>query len=269
MPYLFLFQHTNRIPQRFATSTRSPSATSGRRLSCTLRLPRPARAISVSHLFLLPRYTILNISLPQVSAFSHADAESEWIVEPTKELPPFGRGRIVRQKDIITLRHVASNETLASAPGASPFRSRFTTVADDEPSANLNSTHFRILIDEAHDGQQWLSKVGPFSLIHVPLEVAIVTRRNNSVLNDKLDVSGSRHLTDDAAVWLVDDIIRPASKSCFIYLLFLPPFVSRCRAHRHDWPPQTEGEAPDLPPVLAQVCRAPAAHAGAKRRNHG
>ncbi|KAM0755138.1 PMT-domain-containing protein [Meredithblackwellia eburnea MCA 4105] len=148
---------------------------------------------------------------PLVSAVLNRSLENDWIVEPTMEIPATGRGRIVRHDDVVTFRHALTNRSLSSSPNSSPYAPRFTTLADAE--VRDNSTHFVLVIDEAHPGQQWLSKVGPFSLVHKNHNSAMVTRRVQSMVQPVATLSGTRHFADEAALWLVEDLKRSPDPS--------------------------------------------------------
>ncbi|KAK4702070.1 hypothetical protein P7C70_g4151, partial [Phenoliferia sp. Uapishka_3] len=140
-----------------------------------------------------------------IIAVLNASACDQWIIEPTREVPATGRGRIVRQHEVITLRQRATNLTLSAIQRASSV-SRFTTSSDQEAATRPSSTHFKLVIDEAHEGQQWLSNINPFSLVHAETQTAIITRTSGSVQQSKMPVTGSRDLMEDAALWVVSDI---------------------------------------------------------------
>lgn len=144
----------------------------------------------------------------------NATADNEWIVEPTHEIPPTGRGRIVRQREFIKLRHRTSNLSLATIDEAASSFVRFTTLTDDEVDARPNSTRFELVIDDAHPGQQWVSKTSQFILIHDELQAAIVARRTGSKYSSTLDIAGTRNLRDDAALFTIDEVFpQPGASS--------------------------------------------------------
>ena len=162
-------------------------------------------------------------------------ADNEWIVEPEREIPATGRGRIVRQREFINLRHRLSSLNLAPLDNPVSSLVRFTTITDEEADLRPNSTRFELIMDDAHMGQQWMSKTSQFILIHDDLQSAIVVRKHGTHLAPMVDVSGTRNLRDDAALFTVDAVeLQPGT--LFISrpmrsLLYSPPEKRRCRAH--------------------------------------
>jgi dolichyl-phosphate-mannose-protein mannosyltransferase len=176
-----------------------------------------------------------HISLPslagqQVTAYPHNDTNNHWIVEPTKEIPLTGRGRVVRQHDVITLRHVVTNTTLLTHDVACPTmatNTEFTTwdgVCENEQDCREKrmNTHFKLEIDDAHDGQQWMTKSSHFQLVHIPTRVAMWSHVD-PLLPDwafkQQEVNGGKNLKDKTTQWIVDDIVRDPGALSLLYLL--------------------------------------------------
>lgn len=168
-----------------------------------------------------------------MTGYPFNDTNNDWIVEPTKEIPATGRGRVVRHKDVIKLRHVVTNTTLLTHDVACPTlatNTEFTTwdgqcATEQECLVKELDTHFELKIDDAHDGQQWMTKSGHFQLIHVPTRVAMWTH-TDPVLPEwghkQQEVNGNKNLQDKTTMWIADDIIRDPSASD-------PPFFSAQR----------------------------------------
>ncbi|GAA5848504.1 hypothetical protein JCM9279_006585 [Rhodotorula babjevae] len=159
----------------------------------------------------------------QVTGYPFNDTNNHWVVEPTRELPDTGRGRIVRHNDVVTLRHVVTNTTLLTHDVACPTlatNTEFTTwdgqcATDDECATKRADTHFRLNVDGAHEGQQWMTKSGHFQLVHVPTRVAMWTH-TDPVLPDwaykQQEVNGNKNLRDKSTYWVVDEIIQDEAK---------------------------------------------------------
>ncbi|GAA5970820.1 hypothetical protein JCM11641_004467 [Rhodosporidiobolus odoratus] len=155
----------------------------------------------------------------QVTGYPFNDTNNNWIVEPTKELPPTGRGRVVRHHDVVKLRHVFTNTTLLTHDVACPTlatNTEFTTwdgnCANEQECATKEAdTHFEINIDDAHEGQQWMTKSSHFQLMHIPTRVAMWTH-TDPVLPDwghkQQEINGNKNLKDKSTYWIVDEIIR-------------------------------------------------------------
>jgi len=173
----------------------------------------------------------------QVTAYPFNDTNNHWVVEPTRELPDTGRGRIVRHNDVVTLRHVVTNTTLLTHDVACPTlatNTEFTTwdgqcATDDECATKRADTHFRINVDGAHEGQQWMTKSGHFQLVHVPTRVAMWTH-TDPVLPDwaykQQEVNGNKNLRDKSTYWVVDEIVQDEGAS-LVLLLVSPPSLTR------------------------------------------
>ncbi|GAA6027484.1 hypothetical protein JCM8097_007884 [Rhodosporidiobolus ruineniae] len=155
----------------------------------------------------------------QVTGYPFNDTNSYWIVEPTKEIPATGRGRVVRQNDVVTLRHVVTNTTLLTHDVACPTlatNTEFTTYdgvchSEQECATKEADTHFQIVIDDAHEGQQWMTKSSHFQLVHVPTRVAMWTH-TEPLLPDwghkQQEINGNNNLKDRSTFWIVDEIVR-------------------------------------------------------------
>lgn len=153
----------------------------------------------------------------QVTGYPFNDTNNNWIVEPTKEIPEHGRGRVVRHNDIIRLLHVNTQSYLLTHDVACPLMAtneEFTTWPKDD-NTRYNDTTFRLDIDDAHAGQQWMTKSGHFKLIHVATKVAMWTRAT-PVLPDwgfkQQEINGHKNLADPTTFWYAEDIIKDPSE---------------------------------------------------------
>ncbi|KAK0238936.1 glycosyltransferase family 39 protein [Armillaria nabsnona] len=147
----------------------------------------------------------------QVTGYAHNDTNNFWQVIPTKSLPETGRGRIVRNDDMIQLLHVNTNTLLMTHDVASPLmptNEEFTTWPRDDHS-RYNDTLFKLALIDSHDGEAWKTKSGYFRLVHVPTLVSMWT--HNKQLPDwafkQQEINGHKTATEKSATWYVDEII--------------------------------------------------------------
>lgn len=87
-------------------------------------------------------------------------------------------------------------------------------ASEAECEAKTLDTHFQLEIDDAHEGQQWMTKSSHFQLVHVPTRVAMWTH-TDPLLPDwaykQQEVNGNKNLKDRTTFWAVDDIVRDPS----------------------------------------------------------
>jgi dolichyl-phosphate-mannose-protein mannosyltransferase len=91
------------------------------------------------------------------------------VILPTKALPETGRGRIVRNHDIIQLLHVTTDTYLLTHDVASPgftTHQEFSTLPRSDVHRH-NETLFRLIFDDGHEGEAWSTKANHFKLQHV------------------------------------------------------------------------------------------------------
>lgn len=146
-----------------------------------------------------------------MTGYAHNDTNNFWIIVPTKALPETGRGRIVRNEDIIQLLHASTQSYLLTHDVASPTmptNQEFTTWPRDDHSRH-NDTLFHLKIVNGMDNEAWKTKSGQFRLIHVPTKVSLWT--HNQQLDDwafkQQEINGNKDPTDRSAVWFVDEIV--------------------------------------------------------------
>jgi dolichyl-phosphate-mannose-protein mannosyltransferase len=154
----------------------------------------------------------------QVTGYGHADANNEWEIIPTHEIPEKGRGRVVRHRDIIQLLHKTTNSYLLTHDVASPLmptNQEFTTWPRGEDMSRYNDTLFQLEVMDAHDGEPVSSKSGHFKLVHVPTRVALwtYTSRLPDWAFNQQEVNGNKNLLDKSNIWFVDDILADGSES--------------------------------------------------------
>lgn len=154
-----------------------------------------------------------------MTGYPFNDTNNNWQVIPTRELPETGRGRVVRNKDIIQLYHVNTDSYLLTHDVASPLTStnqEFTTWPKADLDARVNDTHFQILVIDGHDGEPWKTKAGWFKLMHVPTKVVLWT--GTDPLPEwgfkQQEVNGNKAPQERSATWYVDELVLDESKFC-------------------------------------------------------
>lgn len=164
----------------------------------------------------------------QVTGYGHEDANNYWQVIPTKALPETGRGRIVRNDDVIQLLHINTQTYLMTHDVASPTmptNEEFTTSPKDDLS-RYNDTLFHLRLNDGHPGEPWMSKSGHFRLIHVPTKVAMWTHAKQ--LPDwafkQQEINGIKNVAEKSAIWYIDNIIDAEGQ--FEQAFFLHSFVA-------------------------------------------
>lgn len=135
---------------------------------------------------------------------------------PTKALPETGRGRIVRNDDVIQLLHVNTQTYLMTHDVASPTmptNEEFTTWPKDDHS-RYNDTLFHLRLADGHAGSPWMSKSGHFRLIHVPTKVALWTHTQQlpEWAFQQQEINGAKNVADQSTIWFVDNIIDAEGK---------------------------------------------------------
>ncbi|KAI0343077.1 glycosyltransferase family 39 protein [Trametopsis cervina] len=148
----------------------------------------------------------------QVTGYGHDDLNNHWQVIPTKSLPETGRGRIVRNDDVVQLLHVSTQTLLLTHDVASPTmptNEEVTTWPKDDHS-RYNDTLFHLRLMDTSAGTSWKTKSGLFKLVHVPTKVAIWTFPGQ--LPDwafsQQEVNGKKELADRSTIWYVDDVLN-------------------------------------------------------------
>jgi dolichyl-phosphate-mannose-protein mannosyltransferase len=90
----------------------------------------------------------------------------------------------------------------------------FTTWPAADIDARYNDTLFEVEIDDAHEGQQWMTKSGHFRLVHVELKVCLWTHKDPPLPEwafKQQEVNGNKNHHDRTNIWVVDDIIKDPS----------------------------------------------------------
>ncbi|KAJ2930854.1 hypothetical protein H1R20_g6249, partial [Candolleomyces eurysporus] len=148
----------------------------------------------------------------QVTGYAHNDTNNHWRILPTKSLPETGRGRIVRNNDVVQLLHMATNTLLLTHDVASPLmptNQEFTTWSKEDYSRH-NDTLFQIqLAWDAPESEPFKSKSGYFKLIHMPTRVALWTHPKPlpEWAFKQQEINGNKNPSERSAIWYAEDII--------------------------------------------------------------
>jgi hypothetical protein len=173
---------------------------------------------------------------------------------------------------VITLRHINTNTTLMTHDVACPTlatNTEFTTWNHVDGDNELN-THFKLQIDDAHEGQQWMTKSAHFQLFHEATKVVMWTH-SDPPLGDwaykQQEVNGNKNLKDKSTFWIVDTIVRDESESQrpLQYMRACTDAVVRRYDGRESTSPSRTRPPRQVDELLPQVLRAPDRHAPTQR----
>jgi len=146
----------------------------------------------------------------QVTGYLASDANNHWQILPVTNDQVMGR--VVKNNDLVRLRHVVTNSVLLSHDVASPYyptNQEFTAVSlEDAFGDRLNDTLFEIRIENGKPGQEFKSLQGQFKLVHNPSKVAMWT--HTTPLPDwgkkQQEINGNKNLGQSSNIWFVDAI---------------------------------------------------------------
>lgn len=128
-------------------------------------------------------------------------------------MPESGRGRVVRNRDIVQFYHANTDSYLLTHDVASPMtttKQEFTTWPKADIDARYNDTEFQVLVIDGHDGEPWKTKSGWFQLMHMQTKVKLWT--GATPLPDwgfkQQEVNGDKAPIHERSVtWYADEII--------------------------------------------------------------
>lgn len=146
----------------------------------------------------------------QVTGYPYADANNHWEIIPASNDGVLGK--VVKNNDLIRLRHIITNTILLSHDVASPYfptNQEFTTASvEDAYGTRQNDTLFEIKIENGKAGQEFRSLSGHFKLLHYPSKVALWT--HTTPLPDwaykQQEINGNKNLGQTSNIWFVDEI---------------------------------------------------------------
>jgi len=146
----------------------------------------------------------------QVTGYPHNDTNNYWQIIPSTALE--GLGHRVHNGDVVRLRHVVTDSWLLSHDVASPYyptNQEFTTVShEDANGGRFNETLFEIKVDNAKDGQDFMTMSSHFKLIHFPSRVAMWT--HTTPLPDwaykQAEINGNKNTVASSNNWYAEEI---------------------------------------------------------------
>jgi len=146
----------------------------------------------------------------QVTGYPYTDANNHWEIIPLSNDQVMGR--VVKNNEIVRLRHIVTNTILLSHDVASPYyptNQEFTTVSVEEAfAARANDTMFEIKIENGKANQEFKTLSGQFKLIHFPSKVAMWTAAKP--LPDwgykQQEINGNKNLLQTSNIWYVETI---------------------------------------------------------------
>ncbi|KFY84088.1 hypothetical protein V500_09585 [Pseudogymnoascus sp. VKM F-4518 (FW-2643)] len=146
----------------------------------------------------------------QVTGYPFNDTNNHWEILPADGQT--AEGRVVKNHELVKLRHVVTNTILLSHDVASPYyptNQEFSTVSvEDAHGGRHNDTLFEIRIENGKPNQEFKSLAAQFKLIHNPSKVAMWT--HTTPLPDwaykQQEINGNKNVAQSSNVWYVDEI---------------------------------------------------------------
>lgn len=146
----------------------------------------------------------------QVTGYPHNDTNNYWQILPLDGQQT--EGRVVKNHDLVRLRHVGTDKILLSHDVASPYyptNQEFTCVSiEDALGKRENDTVFEVRVEHGKKRQDFKSIASHFKLIHNPSKVAMWT--HTKPLPDwgfaQQEINGNKQIPPSSNVWFVEDI---------------------------------------------------------------
>ncbi|RKU42678.1 hypothetical protein DL546_004687 [Coniochaeta pulveracea] len=146
----------------------------------------------------------------QVTGYPYNDTNNYWQILPGNDNKK--TGEVVRNHDLVRLRHVVTDTILLSHDVASPYyptNQEFTTVPIDQAYGDRAAdTLFEVRIENGKPGQEFKSVSSHFKLIHNPSKVAMWTHEKPlpEWAFKQQEINGNKQLAPSSNVWFVEDI---------------------------------------------------------------
>lgn len=147
----------------------------------------------------------------QVTGYPFNDTNNHWQILPRVEAGQ-QEGQVVKNGDVVQLRHYITNTMLMSHDVASPYfptNQEFTTVPLDQAAGErFNDTLFEIRLEQGKAGQPFKSHSGQFKLIHYPTKVAMWTHTKPlpEWAFKQAEINGNKNVLQTSNIWYVDEI---------------------------------------------------------------
>ncbi|KAM0329908.1 hypothetical protein ACHAQA_004074 [Verticillium albo-atrum] len=146
----------------------------------------------------------------QITGYPFNDTNNYWQILPLDGDEALGR--VVKNHDLVRLKHIVTDAVLLSHDVASPSyptNQEFTAVTVEEAlGARAKDTVFEIRIEHGKKKQAFKSVSGHFKLIHNPSKVAMWTHSKPLPEwgHKQQEINGNKLLTAASNVWFVEDI---------------------------------------------------------------
>lgn len=147
----------------------------------------------------------------QVTGYPHNDTNNQWQVIPTR-MELSGKADVVKNGDLVQLRHLVTDTYLLSHDVASPYyptNQEFTTVPEtDAKGERFNDTLFELRVDKLGTGTPIRTKASHFKLIHAPSRVAMWTHTTPlpEWAYKQAEINGNKNLQQTSNIWYFEDI---------------------------------------------------------------
>ncbi|KAG8674661.1 Dolichyl-phosphate-mannose--protein mannosyltransferase 4 [Fusarium poae] len=146
----------------------------------------------------------------QITGYPYNDTNNYWEIWPADNSKT--PGRIVKNHDLVRLRHVGTDKILLSHDVASPYyptNQEFTAVTPEEALGKREKeTLFEVRLEHGKKNQNFKSVAGHFKLIHNPSKVAMWT--HTKPLPEwgykQQEINGNKQIAPSSNVWIAEDI---------------------------------------------------------------
>lgn len=146
----------------------------------------------------------------QVTGYPFNDTNNYWEIMPADGSEE--KGRVVKNHDLVRLRHVVTGKVLLSHDVASPTyptNQEFTAVSiEDALEKRANDTLFEIRIENGKKKHTFKSVASHFKLIHYPSKVAMWTHSKPlpEWAYKQQEINGNKQIPPSSNVWFVEDV---------------------------------------------------------------
>ena len=148
----------------------------------------------------------------QVTGYPYNDTNNLWQIIPAGRNAGAGDDKVVKNGDVVQLRHLVTDTVLLTHDVASPYyptNQEFTAVTLDLAEGERhNDTLFEIRIEQGKSGQNFKSVSSHFKLIHFPTRVAMWTHTTPlpEWAYKQAEINGNKNVQQSSNVWYVEEI---------------------------------------------------------------
>ncbi|KAG5984039.1 hypothetical protein E4U55_006268 [Claviceps digitariae] len=146
----------------------------------------------------------------QVTGYPHNDTNNYWQILPISNDKQMGR--VIKNLDVVHLRHVGTDSYLLSHDVASPYyptNQEFTTVSQEQAfGSRANETMFQIRVENGKPLSEFKTVASYFKLIHFPSKVAMWTHTKPLPEwgSGQQEINGNKQIVQSSNIWVVEDI---------------------------------------------------------------